>query len=376
MILFRMAAILITLAIMTLTQTEVGQCQSYKDCRECHSDIFDLWKNSLHAKSYDNPTFRATFMTIKFGCGEEIAKDCLMCHAPMAYLADDFDPGSSAMAEGVSCTFCHSISSINHGPVDTYYNLDTSGVYYGPYRASGNAGHEVQYSPLFLKSELCAGCHEYVNDYGVSVLGTYEEWKASIYPENGVYCQNCHMPIMPELSIADNYEVKNFYVTAHEFKGGHSNINLAYAVNLETSVRKNGRKLEVEVNITNSESGHMLPTGIPNRKLILNVTLRSAYDSSEVSAIRKVYRKVLTDKYGTIIENIPDMFLSATSVYSDNRIGPKETRVEKFTFDVPKWISNYFIETTLNYEYSRQILAEENISIEMGKSVVHSGSIK
>jgi hypothetical protein len=376
MVSYKSVIIQTILIIIIICQAKAGQCQAYKDCRACHSDIFELWKNSLHAQSFENPTFRATFMTIQFSCGETIAKDCLRCHAPMAYRANNFEPNSPEMAEGVSCLFCHSISSINHGNIDTYYTLDTSGVIYGPYEISGEAGHETQYSPLYLKSDLCAGCHEYINDFGVGVLETYSEWKASSYPDNGVDCQNCHMPIMPELSVADNYEVENYYVTAHEFRGGHSKINLAHAVALETTIAKNERKLDVEVKITNAESGHKLPTGIPSRKLVLNVALRSARDSSEVSAVRKVYRKVLTDKYGSIIENVPDMFLISTDVYSDNRIEPKETRVENITFEIPRWVSSYFIETTLNYEYSRPILTEERISVEMAKNVISSKSIK
>jgi len=315
-------------------------------------------------------------MTIKFGCGENIAKDCLRCHAPRAYRSGDFEPDSPAMIEGVSCSFCHSISSIKQGNIDQYYDLDTSGVIYGPYQTEGYAGHEIRYSPLFLKSELCAGCHEYANDFGIGILETFKEWKSSPYPGQQVYCQNCHMPIMPDLDVADNFEGINYYVTAHEFKGGHSNINLSNAATLEATATKDEHHLDVKVKITNAESGHKLPTGIPSRRLVLKVSLRSAYDSSEVSAVRKVYRKVLTDKYGTIIENVPDMFLNATDIYSDNRIAPKETRVENFTFEIPKWLSHYFIETTLNYEYTRPILTEENISVEMDKNIIQSRSIR
>lgn len=364
------------MAIVIMGGLVAGHAQDYKDCRECHSDIFELWKGSLHAKSYENPTFRATFMTVKFGKGEEIAKSCLRCHSPKAYRSGDFTPDSPAMIEGVSCSFCHSISSIGQGNIDTYYNLDTSGVIHGPYETEGYAGHDIQYSPLFLKSKLCAGCHEYDNDFGVGILETFKEWSASPYPQQDIYCQNCHMPIMPELAVADNFENINYYVTAHEFKGGHSNINLEYAADLETSVKKDDQHLNVEVKITNAESGHKLPTGIPSRKLVLAVTLRNSYDSSEVSVVRRVYRKVLTDKYGAIIENVPDMFLTATKIYSDNRIAPKETRVENFDFEVPRWLTHYFIETTLNYEYTRPILSEENISIEMGKNIVNSQSIR
>jgi hypothetical protein len=376
MVFHRLVVMSAVVALVILSRPDAGRCQSYLDCRQCHSDIFELWKGSLHAKSYENPTIRATFMTMKFKYGEKVSRECLKCHAPNAYRSGDFEPDSPTLIEGVSCSFCHLIESVNQGTIDTYYNLDTSGTIYGPYDAGGDAEHEIKHSQLFLKSELCAGCHNYVNDLGVGILETFDEWAASPYPPQEVYCQNCHMPIMPELKIADNLDVADYYVTAHEFKGGHSHINLEYAANLETSVRKNNRRLDIEVRITNAESGHKLPTGIPSRKLVLEVLMRSAYDSTVVSVVRKVYRKALTDKYGAIIENVPDMFLTATDIFSDNRIEPKETRVEDFVFEVPKWLSNYYIETTLNYEYSRPILTEENISVEMDRNIIDSKSIR
>ncbi|MDH3891220.1 MAG: cytochrome c family protein [candidate division Zixibacteria bacterium] len=374
MISFR-STIPIIVAVVILAQANVGQCQSYRVCKECHSDIFELWKNSLHAKSYENPTFRATYMTARLDRGDEVAQKCLACHAPMANDENGHDPDAAGAEEGVTCSFCHSISSVGEGGIDTYYNLDTTGAVYGPYRATQDVGHETKYSPLYLESRLCAGCHEYVNSHGVRVLDTYKEWEESPYRKNDVHCQNCHMPTAPLLSVADDYDVTGYYVTAHEFRGGHSNINLAHAVKLETAVTKRERKLEVLVMITNAESGHMLPTGIPIRSLALNVVLKSA-EGIELSAVRKVYRKVLTDAYGTIIENALDMFLNATDVYSDNRIGPKETRVETLTFEIPKKVKDYYVETTLNYEYSRPVLIEEFISIEMAKQVVNSRSIR
>lgn len=374
MISFR-STIPIIVAIVILAQANVGQCQSYRVCKECHSDIFGQWKNSLHAKSYTNPTFRATYMMAKVDRGEEVAQKCLACHAPKANEANNGDPDAATAEEGVTCSFCHSIASVSHGDISTYYNTDTSGTVYGPYQATHSVGHDTKYTPLFLESKLCAGCHVYVNSHGVRVLDTYREWEESPYPEDDVHCQNCHMPPAPHLSIADGYDVRDYYVTGHEFHGGHSKINLAHAVRLETAVSKHEGRLEVLVMITNAESGHMLPTGIPIRSLALNVVLKSA-DGIEISTVRKVYRKVLTDAYGTIIENVLDMFLNATDVYSDNRIGPKETRVERFTFELPKKVKDYNIETTLSYEYRRPVLTEEFISIEMAKKVVHSRSIR
>jgi hypothetical protein len=183
------------------------------------------------------------------------------------------------------------------------------------------------------------------------------------------------MPILPDLKVADGQEASAYYVTAHEFQGGHSNINLSHAVTLVTRARLSGSRLNVTVSLTNAESGHKLPTGIPIRRLILTVALKSATDA-EISSARKVYRKVLTDKYGTIIENAPDMFRKATAVFSDNRIAPHETRVEEFVFVVPETLKEYNIETVLNYEYTRPMLKEESVTIEMARNVVPSRIIQ
>jgi DNA-directed RNA polymerase subunit RPC12/RpoP len=307
--------------------------------------------------------------------GKETGQNCLRCHAPLAHLAGDSNPNSPAADEGVSCSYCHSIVSSNGGNIDTCYKLDSSGVFYGPYEPGQSTDHGSAYSKLHLTADLCIGCHDYVNEFGVPVLETYSEWKAWAYPENEIHCQNCHMPIMYDLSVASNVETPNQYVTAHEFRGGQSKINLTHAVDLKTDVTRTDQRLNVTVSITNAESGHKLPTGVPVRKLVLNVVMKTNYNV-EIGAVRRVYRKVLTDEYGTIIENVPDMFLNATRIFSDNRIGPKETRVENFTFDIPKWATNYNIETSLTYEYSRRVLSEELISVEMGRNVVESRSIK
>ncbi len=358
----RINALIIILVLFTPCLSNSENYESYKMCRQCHSDIFKLWSGSLHAKSYTDPSFQAAYIALMLDEGEEAGRLCLRCHGPIAHLTDDFDLKSPSAAEGVTCWFCHSISSVNRGAdVHNYYNLDTTGMLYGPHKKSSGSKHPLTYSPLHLVSELCAGCHEYTNKNGVGVLETFSEWSESPYPDNEVYCQNCHMPIMFDLKAVDSQEKDSYFATAHEFLGGHSNINLANAVKMETSIKRNGRRLDVKVNITNIESGHKLPTGIPVRKLVLRVILKSAYDSVEVSSVRKVYRKVLTDKYGSIIENVTDMFLNAMNIYSDNRIGPKETRVENMTFEIPSWLSNYFIETKLNNEYSRTIFNEEKI---------------
>lgn len=355
-----------------------AQHTSYQECRKCHSDIFKLWNTSLHSSSFSNPTFQTSYMSLLLDEGKEAGKLCLRCHAPVAYLSNDYDLKSSEAAEGVTCWFCHSISSVNQGArIENYYNIDTTGVIYGPYQPSDDIDidHEIKHSELHLTAEVCAGCHEFVNDNNVGVLETFSEWKKSSYSEEDVYCQNCHMPIMIDLSVTDDKEVSNYYVTAHEFQGGHSRVNLRNAVVLETVVVKNNRTLNVKTYLTNAESGHKLPTGIPIRKLVLEVILLNN-NQVEIGSARKVYRKVLTDKYGTIIENAADMFKNATQIFSDNRINPKETRIEEFIFVLPEYLKDFRIVTILNYEFTRPFLKEEFVRIRMAKNIVTSKDIK
>lgn len=355
---------------------KADQYKSYQECRSCHSDIFKLWNKSLHSNSFSDPTFLTSYMSLLLDGGKEAGRLCLRCHAPVANLYDDFDLKSQKATEGVTCWYCHSISSVNQGErIENYYNIDTSGVVYGPYEPSDEKDHKIEHSDLHLTAEVCAGCHEFVNDNGVTILGTYGEWKNSSYSKKKIYCQNCHMPIMIDLSVVNDKKVLNYYVTAHEFQGGHSQVNLTNAVNLKTIVEKDNHTLRVKVYLTNAESGHVLPTGIPIRKLVLKVSLFNK-NQIELSSVRKVYRKVLTDKYGTVIENAEDMFKNATQIFSDNRIKPEETRIEEFTFMLPKYLKDYQIITVLNYEYTLPLLKEKFVRIRMAKNTVTSKNIK
>jgi hypothetical protein len=330
----------------------------------------------MHARSYSNPSFQASYIKVLVDKGKQTGGLCLKCHAPLASLEGNLEFESAPAAEGVSCWFCHSVASVNSDAnIDNYYNLDSSGTYYGPFAAVNPEDHPVTQSDLHLKPELCAGCHQYTNANGVGVLETLSEWQQSPYSKDEVYCQNCHMPIMVDLSVVDGKDIRGYYVTAHEFLGGHSRINLSNAVTMVTDVTRQGQQLTVTVRITNTESGHKLPTGVPIRKLVLQVVLKKR-TNVEISSARKVYRKVLVDKYGAIIESASQMFLEATGIHSDNRINPQETRVEQFVFMLPDKVKQYKVETVLNYEYTRPLLTEETVSVEMAKNEVSSRGIR
>ena len=339
-------------------------------CSRCHKDIYDLWKNSMHAKSVDDPVFVADFIMVQLERGSDIKAYCLSCHAPTTSTTKDYDLQHGISSEGVTCDFCHSVSALHTSPGQVYYELDPGQMKYGPFRDASSPAHETAYSENHTKSEFCAGCHELVNKNGVAVMATYSEWKNSPYAKEGIQCQNCHMPITYNLNVvAKDVKESDHFVTAHEFRGGHSLINLQHSSKIETEVTRHGKIAKVITRVTNSESGHKLPTGTPGRKVILNTRILDK-GGNLLAEVNKVYRKVLVDDNGVIIEDNAGMILDAAQIFSDNRIAPKETRIETFEFDVPDAIDYFTVQNTLQYEFSRPILKTEKVVFQMAQDII------
>jgi len=80
-------------------------------CQNCHNELYDTWKGSMHAKSWSDPIFQSKYQDFlrihitKIGTnptGEKeyteavfkgAAQTCIKCHAPGAYYAGDFAVG-------------------------------------------------------------------------------------------------------------------------------------------------------------------------------------------------------------------------------------------------------------------------------------------
>lgn len=336
----------------------------------------------MHARSVDDPVFMADFIMVQLERGKELKPYCLSCHAPTTIMTQDYELRSGFSQEGVTCDFCHTISGLGLPGQPDYYELDPGPVKYGPFKDSESPAHDTEFSENHTRSEFCAGCHQLVNDHGVAVMSTYTEWKESQYAKEGIQCQNCHMPIVYDMKVVDpEVQESSHFVTAHEFRGGHSLINLTHAADIETDVQTDGGVATVTTKITNTESGHKLPTGTPARSVILNIRILDG-GGNQLADINKVYRKVLVDEDGIIIENNAAMILDAVQVFSDNRIAPKETRVETFEFDIPEGIDRFTVESRLQYEFSRPIMKVEKVVYQMAQNVVevsgngfHSGGL-
>ena len=70
------------------------------------------------------------------------------------------------------------------------------------------------------------------------------------------------------------------------------------------------------------------------------------------------------------VKDIKDMFLKATSVKSDNRIKPKETRREEFIFPLTKGMGKALtVESDLRYEFNVPYLEPNVMRMEMARDV-------
>ncbi|RMF94103.1 MAG: hypothetical protein D6734_08540 [Candidatus Schekmanbacteria bacterium] len=345
-------------------------------CKKCHTDIYKNWKASMHSASISDPIFEVSFMEAIKDKGNEARKFCLQCHSPTTRVTEDYELKADISSEGITCSFCHSIDSIDMNqniPVIINKPGDTMR---GPFANITSPAHKIKESKVHRTAKICGACHEMKGKNGVTILGTYSEWSESSYSKEGIKCQNCHMPEM--FGIYDvNQDVKktNNFARDHSVFGGHSQIKLNKAATLSSKVEDLGDKIVVNTTVLNRESGHKIPTGIPTRKIILEVNLLNEKDDVIASQSR-IYQKVLADETGKILDNIKDIFFYATRVVSDNRIAPKEARKETFEFKKPKGLKKYKIENVLKYQMQTPVISLKTMEVEMARNLHNSAEIK
>ena len=345
---------------------------SSKICRNCHSGIYTSWSNSMHASSISDPVFEVSYLQAIKNKGENARKFCLSCHSPTTRITGDYFLKSDISKEGITCDFCHTITSVNLGKNLPEISNEVSQTIRGPH-GNVSSAHPTKQSDLQTKSEFCAGCHELKGENGVPILSTYSEWKEGPYMKEGIQCQNCHMPEL--FNVPDvNPEVKatKNFATDHAVLGGHSQIKLSKAATVSTQVKIENSTAIVEVLVNNRESGHKIPTGTPARKIMLEVSLTDK-NGKNLATQSRTYQKVMVDDSGNILTEGADIFLKSDRVLSDNRIAPKEVRKEVFEFPLTAGLTDFRVESTLKYIFQTPVISLQNMQVEMAKDVYVSG---
>ncbi len=346
-------------------EVEKSVITSSKECRECHEEIYGHWKNAMHSMSIEDPIFKTSYMESYLETSGSAKFDCLPCHAPIALLNGDYDMKEEVTLEGVSCDFCHSVKAVNLDNRENPFELELGEIKRGPLSKVSSPAHKTEPSPLFKSSELCAGCHEFTNGKGVTILGTYSEWKQSPYPEENTQCQNCHMPLIEGRTVKESVKSSaQKQINLHAISAGHSTEQLQKALKLEIQkVDKNKDFIQVEVDITNVGSGHLVPTGVPTRKLILQVELRTP---NEYLTDQRVYQRILADGKGKVLTKIYDLFQNAEQVNLDTRLRPRETRRERFVFAMPK-NKKITVSARIEYLFRADVISPTEMRVKMAE---------
>jgi hypothetical protein len=372
-------------------------------CQSCHTDIYQEWTQAMMSQAYTHPWDEIEYFDLAVAHAQKdpFFKDpvdgCNGCHTPLAFLAGDVTPprpsANSRANESVSCDLCHSISGIKGDPPFNFSYISTPGrTKFGAKEGMVSPHHDTQYLEIFTKAEFCGNCHNEKNPFGIWVKSTQLEWKEGPYGQEGVPCFRCHMP----KALGQNAKMaKVDMVAQHLFHGAHDPGKIAGAIEmrmhpLEREVEVTGTAL-LSVQLFNAKAGHKIPTGsVEDRILWLHVTATDAegkeyhltvdkkgfageeytIGSDELAYKDMGLPKGLADFAGVQRDGIPVgdrifrkpyfdqnnvmtiMQWNTRSQGVDYRIGPRETKIETFTWPLPADIAvgRVDFKAQLNYQ--------------------------
>ncbi len=307
-----------------------------ESCGQCHREIYEEWKNSIHAHAFQDPFFQAYWKR------DRNIWVCLNCHTPLENqqptlikeiprnrverAVQEPNPGYDReyQQEGITCAACHV----------------RDGVVLGPYDDSA-APHPTKFDPSFRTTQVCYRCHNVVSGpaqfYNVGPCGTYAEYEGRYFmQERGMICQSCHMPEI-ERPVAEGGPLR--LGRQHLWRGGHDPemIRQALAVQLRADppVPEPGDEVRLTLTLINAGAGHKIPTGDPDRHLSVEFETRD-------SAARVIARQ--RDTMGRWILWQPVVL----EVY-DNRLLPLASREYAFTTRIPADGSRHTVTARIAY---------------------------
>lgn len=382
-------------------------------CSGCHWDRFNRWNVSQHSKGFTGDFFQKQFydLVIPSRSFDEKVKDvhvgCIGCHSPTAYLSNDLIPkpaktldnhwnkgtGFKTRADrGIFCDFCHTLDAFKNDPPFNHDFISSATAEIDPKRADlefpWSPYHKNQTSEIFEEPLICATCHNELNPYGVWVKATEIEYSESVYPNQQIVCQDCHMqpmagkPAKMGAPRAENHD--------HWFGGGFAEfVEGAAKVQLKFDKKEvaAGEQIDFKIFVHALATGHKFPTGsVEERDAWLHVTLvdknldeiahipipQNANDPNDKYFITsnekvaypshsKLSKPIVRDALHEGDRLYHSAFLDDAGKFTyaqwfavkeiENRLNPLEIREENYSFKVPENIDGdeVYILAILNY---------------------------
>ncbi len=307
-----------------------------ESCGQCHREIYEEWKTSIHAQAYEDPFFQAYWKK------DKKIWVCLNCHTPLEnqqpMLIKEIPRGrvekaiqepnpqydSQYQKESVTCAACHV----------------REGVILGPYEDSA-APHPTKFDPTFRTAQVCQRCHNVVSGptqfYNVGPCGTYAEYEGKFFmKERGFICQSCHMPEI-DRPVAVNGPIRRG--RRHLWRGGHDPdmVKRAVAVQVKSDspAPKPGDRVSFTLAIINAGAGHKIPTGDPDRHFTIEFYVVNREGHVLAREISTMGRWILWQP--AIVE-----------LY-DNRLLPLASREYRFDYRIPTQAEDLILKTRVQY---------------------------
>ncbi|MFH1679620.1 MAG: multiheme c-type cytochrome [Candidatus Eisenbacteria bacterium] len=355
-------------------------------CGSCHTDFYQQWRQAMMSQCYTHHWDEIEYFRLAVPHAEkdekvaEVKEGCNGCHAPFSFLAGDVPPPrpeeNSRANESVSCDLCHTIAGCEGERPYNFIWVSTPGTKkYGPKPGLESPYHETEESEFLRSAEFCGTCHNEMSPFGAWVKATQIEWEEGPYSKEGVPCHQCHMPGAwgKNATMADEA-----WVAQHLFHGAHDPGKLAGAV--EIRMHPEEREVEVrdpvvlKIQLFNAKAGHKIPTGsVEDRIVWLHViaadsegkTYHLAVDpkgfegeeytiASDALAYQdmgialdipgfaglprdgvpggdRIFRMPYFDPEG----RMTIQQWNTKSFGADYRLGPRETKIETFTWELP-----------------------------------------
>ncbi|MEE9320901.1 MAG: multiheme c-type cytochrome [Granulosicoccus sp.] len=305
-------------------------------CGSCHTEIYAEWQTTIHARSWSEDYFQIDWAY------DNKKQNCLNCHTPMknqqtsllvGFEDDDFwkpllesnpDFDASFQQEGVTCAACH----VRNGSV------------MGPHGVE-DAPHATTYNPAMRSGmEVCVRCHVTgaTNEVSIgspNICTTMNEIEAGNIQPN---CIDCHMPPVTRPLVAGYPARKGRH---HYWRGGHDPAMVAKDLDIAIKqVAKKDGRFTYEINLTNIGTHHKLPTGTPDRNIVVTMSLLDEDKRIVKSKTHKIVRRIL---WRPIVFEL-----------SDNRLEFNKPQTVEFSFNIESSSGRHFLNVKADYNFLEQ----------------------
>ncbi|MGB6193402.1 MAG: tetratricopeptide repeat protein [Terracidiphilus sp.] len=262
-------------------------------CGHCHQEAYHQWRQALHSNSFRTPFYRTSVNILLRTKGIEFSRHCDSCHNPIAVLDGALNTDSTIDRlpdrDGLTCTTCHSIQSVQSKLGNGGFVMGVPSVLVdkqgkripGIVPDSEILAHLDRHSKAVMQDiyrtpEFCAACHKAnlpptLNDYKwIRAFSAYDEWQNSkfsnrnpltFYTADFATCQNCHMKRAP--NTLPEPGAKDGTFASHRWLAGNTAVPFYYGFGeqLDKTIEflKTGNYLNVDIaGLKIGESGRLI----------------------------------------------------------------------------------------------------------------------